>query len=167
MGNAAQRQASLPDHLAIETQGCGDRHQRERVGGAVANFQITVMFFEHRGRQLDGNHQFIDCQLIVSLRGVLGETMERRKRYLALSARPLHMHHGFERCQCHAHIRGMGRDTGITGTKNRVDTVRACTRRASAAGFTLVAGRAGVVEVVATGTLQQVATGAGHVPQLR
>ncbi|MNO72895.1 hypothetical protein D3C76_638510 [compost metagenome] len=76
------------------------------------------------------------------------------------------MHHSFERRQCNAHVRGMGGDAGIAGAENGMDTVQACTRWASAARFALVAGCAGVVEVIATGTLQQVAAGAGHVPQL-
>lgn len=111
------------------------------------------MVFEHRGWQLDACHELIECQVIVALGGVCGQAMEIREGYLPFTGRPLYVHHGFERSQCHAHVRGMGRDTGIAGTENGMDAVHACTRRASAARFTFVAGGAGVVEVVAAGTL--------------
>ena len=48
-----------------------------------------------------------------------------------------------------------------------MDAVQAAACWAAAAGFTFVARRTGVVEVVAARTLQQVAAGACHVAQLR
>ena len=48
-----------------------------------------------------------------------------------------------------------------------MDTVQTVARRAAAAGLALVARHRGVVEVIATGALQQVAAGTGHVAQLR
>jgi len=77
------------------------------------------------------------------------------------------MHPGIQRRQRHAHVRRMHGDAVFAGTENRVDAIAPVTRTATGARLALVAGRGGVVEVVATGALQQVAAGAGHVAQLR
>ena len=68
----AQRQAGVLNYIAIQAQGRSDRHQRKRVGGSISNFQVAVMLFEQRRRQLYSCYQLIGCQLVITLRIILG-----------------------------------------------------------------------------------------------
>ena len=79
------------------------------------------------------------------------------------TATSLYMHPRRKRRQGHAHVRWMGGHALFTGAEDRMDTVQTVARRAAAAGLALVARHRGVVEVIATGALQQVAAGTGHV----
>ena len=82
-------------------------------------------------------------------------------------AGPGDMDLGVERGERHAHVGRMRGDAGFARAEDGVHAVEPGDRGAAAAGLALVAGRRGVVEVIAAGALQQVAAGRGHVAQLR
>ena len=105
-------------------------------------------------------------QVRVALRRVSGQPMEIRKRDGALARRPRHMDLGVERGQRDAHVGRMRRDAGLARAEDRVHAVEAVDRRAAAARLAFVAGRRGVVEVIAARPLQEVAAGRRHVAQL-
>ncbi|MNP22953.1 hypothetical protein D3C76_1156440 [compost metagenome] len=118
-------------------------------------------------RQLDGGDQLIVGQLVIALRGVAGQAVEVGELDGPRPAPPQDMDHRLQSGQGHTHIGGMGGDTLIAGTENRVDPVQTVPGRATAAGPAFVARYARVIEVITAGALQQVAAGAGHVAQLR
>ncbi len=122
---------------------------------------------KRRGRQLDGSDQFIVCQVVVALRLIARQTVELGEGDLALAVAALDMHHSLQRCKGHAHIRRMSCHAGVARTEDRMAAVQAIARGAATARLTLVAGRAGVVEVITARALQQIAASAGHVSQLR
>ena len=76
-----------------------------------------------------------------------------------VARRPVDVHRRVERGQRHAHIGRMRRDARLAGAEDRVHAVEPPNGRAAAAGLALIAGRRGVVKVVAPGALQQVAAG--------
>ena len=55
----------------------------------------------------------------------------------------------------------------FAGAENGMHAIEAGNRGAAAARLALIAGRRGVVEVIAAGALQEIAAGRGHVAQLR
>ena len=81
---------------------------------------------------------------------------------------PVDLDDGLERRQRHAHVGRVGGDAVLAGAEDRVDAVDAADAPGSRVpGLALVAGRGGVVEVVAARALQQVAAVGRHVAQLR
>src|SRR5216683_2019748 len=74
---------------------------------------------------------------------------------------------GIERPHRDRHIRWMRRDAVLAGAQDRVNAVEAGKRRAAGARTTLVAGFCDVVEIIAAGSLEQIAAGRGLVAQLR
>ena len=106
-------------------------------------------------------------EIAVALRRVAGQAMEIRERDYALAGRPGHMNPGLEGGQRHAHVGGMHRDAGLAGAEDGMHAVDAGNRGAAAAGLAFVAGRRGVVEIIAARPLQQIAAGRRHIAQLR
>lgn len=84
-----------------------------------------------------------------------------------LAGTTAHMHPRLQRRQRHAQVGWMYRHAVFAGAENRMVAVQPAACGAAAARLALVAWRGGVVEILAAGTLQQVAAGAGHVAQLR
>ncbi|KPZ03471.1 sensory box/GGDEF domain/EAL domain-containing protein [Pseudomonas syringae pv. spinaceae] len=119
------------------------------------------------GRQLDGGDQLIGGQQVVTLWLIARQTMEVCELDSPLAGTPFDMHHGIQRSQRHAHVRRVRGNAIVTGAEDRVVAIQAITCGATGAGLALVARHAGVVEVIATGALQQVTARAGHVAQLR
>jgi hypothetical protein len=65
-----------------------------------------------------------------------------------------------------AHVRWVGGDAGVRGAENRMHPVESVDRIAAVVRLPLVASRRPVVEVVAPGTLQEIAADGGHVANL-
>ncbi len=103
----------------------------------------------------------------VAFRMVAGQAMEISEWDSALAVRAGDMHGCRERRERHAHVGRVGGDAVLAGAEDGVDAVHPADGRAAAAGFAFVAGRAGVVKVIAPGPLQQVAAGGRCVAQLR
>ena len=93
--------------------------------------------------------------------------MELCERDRPVAPFPGHTDHGFERRERHAHVRRVRGDALVARPENRVHAVEAVDGRTPGARLTLVAGRGGVVEVIAARALQEVAAVGGHVAELR
>ena len=163
MRNAAKRNAGSADRIAIHLQARGYRHQRECIGLPVADLDIAVVLRVTLHWQFDRDNDFVRRQRGVDVRRVAGKLMKFVERDAALPSRPANVHNGIERGQRHAHVGRMHGDAAFAGAEYRVDAVQASARRTARAGLALVAGGAGIVKVIASGALQQVAAGRGHV----
>jgi hypothetical protein len=75
----------------------------------------------------------------------------------------LDMHDGIQSHHGHGHIGWMGRDALVAAAQNRVNTVVSVNGGAACARLTFVTGVSGIVEVIAAGTLHQIAAGGRHV----
>lgn len=122
---------------------------------------------EARRWQLDGGDQFVDGQAVVALGRVCRQAMEVGEGDPPLASAAAHPYLSLQRRQRHAQVGWMYRHAVFAGAEDRMVAVQPAARGASAARLALVAWRVGVVEILAAGTLQQVAAGAGHVAQLR
>lgn len=122
---------------------------------------------EARRWQLDGGDQFVDGQAVVALGRVRRQAMEVGESDPPLASAAAHQYLSLQRRQRHAQVGWMYRHAVFAGAEDRMVAVQPAARGASAARLALVAWRAGVVEILAAGTLQQVAACAGHVAQLR
>ena len=69
--DAAERQTGLFDRIAFELQRGRDRYQRERIGEAIADFQIGVIRRKAPRRKLDRRDDLVRLQVRVALRRVL------------------------------------------------------------------------------------------------
>ncbi len=164
--DAAERQPRLFDRVAVELQRRRDRYQRERIGQAIADFQIGVILGKALRRKLHRGDDLVRMQIGVALRRVARQPMKVGKRDRALAGRTRDMNLGIERRKRHAHVGRMGRNAGLARAEDRVHAVEPVAGGAAAAGLALIARRRRVVEVVAARALQQIAAGRCHVAQL-
>jgi hypothetical protein len=167
VGDAAERHAHVDDHAVLNVQCCSDRDEREGIGEPVAQLQVAVMGCEVIALQPDGNDDLAVAHGVVALGVVAGQTVEIGEGNVAPAFRALDFDHGCEGGERHAHVRRVGGDAVFAGAEDGVDAVDAADRAAAGAGVALVAGRRGVVEIVAAGPLQEVSAGRGGVPELR
>ena len=167
MRHTAERQASLFDRVSFEFQRGRDRYQRERIGKAIADFQVGVICHKAARRKLDRYDDLVRLQVRVALRRVPWEPMEIRKRNRTRSRRSGDMDRGVEGGQRHTHVGGMRRNARLARAEDRVHTVEARDGGAAAAGLAFIAGRRDVVEVIAARALQKITAGRRHVAQLR
>ena len=86
--DAAKREARLPDLVAFEFERRRDRYQGERIGEAVADFQVRIVGIENPRRKLDTGDDLLWLQVGVALRGVAGQAVKIRKRDYARSRGP-------------------------------------------------------------------------------
>ena len=139
MRDAAQSQPRLFDPPAFELERRRDRHEREGIREAVADFEISVVRSKAPRRKFDRGHDLVVREVSVALRRVAGQPMEIGKRNCALPSRPCHMYLGFEGGERHTHVGGMRGDTSLAGAEDGVHAVEAVDGRAAAAGLALVA----------------------------
>src|SRR3984893_17903244 len=92
--------------------------------------------------------------------------MEVGKGNAALAPAPTYQYARLEHRERDAHVGGVDRDAVLARAEDCVHSIDAVDRRAAAAGFALIAWGCGVVEIKAARSLQQVASGRGHVAQL-
>ena len=166
VGDAAEREARLPDSAAFDFEPDRDRNERERIGQAVADLEIGIVPGKALGRQLDRGDDLVGTQIAVDLRRVAGQAVEVGEGDAALARRAGRQHARIKRGQRNAHVGRMRGDAMFAGAEDRVHAVDTADRRAAAARLALVAWRARVVEIEAARSLQQVAAGRGHVAQL-
>ena len=165
-GNAYVRDARVRGGV-IEPHRHRGGHQREGVGQAVAHLEVGVVAGEALGRQVDGGHEFAAAE-----RGVAPGFLARQAVILrhgddALAAWTRHPHLRVERRQRHAHVGWMRRDAVLARAQDRVDPVDAADGAAARARRALVAGRGGVVKVIAARPLVEVAAVGRGVAELR
>ena len=111
----------------------------------------------HRGDQRAGRQRGLH------LRGVAGQRVELGQR----DRRPLvPVHPGVQRGQGDGHVGRVRRDAVLGRAEDAELAVHALDRRAAGAGRALVAGLGDVLEVAATGALQQVAADGRGIAQL-
>src|SRR3954463_5553749 len=84
----------------------------------------------------------------------------------AFGTRAERPHLCFQRRESDAHIGRMRRDAAFAGAQNRVDAVVSVTCEAAASRKALVTETRGVIEIIATGALHQIAAAARHIAQL-
>ncbi|MNQ93682.1 hypothetical protein D3C85_1091620 [compost metagenome] len=152
-----------PGHLERR----GHRDQCKGIGRAIADLQVMTVLGETGSGQFNGRDQLIVGQLVVTFRSLAGQTVKIGKFDAARTATTLHMDHRLQRSQGHAHVRWMRGDTLRTGAKDGVDSIQTVPSRATAAGLTFIARHAGVIKIITTGALQQIAASACHIAQLR
>ena len=143
-----------------------DRHQRERVRGAVAHLAIDVRAAErlgqrHRRDQFAGRRASSRCAASAGQPVEVGDRNATR-----VAVRPRRLDRRVEHAHRHRHVARMGGDAGLAAADHGVLAAVAADRRAAAARDALVARLVGVVEVGAARALQQVARGRRHVAQL-
>src|SRR4030095_5637012 len=85
----------------------------------------------------------------------------------ALAGRPAYVHLGLERHESDGEVTGIDGDAVRAAAQDRVEPVLSLLRGAAAAGLATVARCRDVAEVEAARALQEVASDAGHVADLR
>ena len=163
---AAERQAGFSDPIALKFQCRGNRHQRERIGKAITDFQVSVVGPESLCWKLHRRDELVRLEVRVALGRVQRESMEVRKRNRAFARGPYHLDFGVQGGERNAHVGGMRRDASLARPEDCVHSVEAIYGRAAAARLALVTGRRGVVEIVAARPLQEITAGRSHIPQL-
>ena len=164
--DTAQRQARSFDAAVRELEPCCDRHQRKRVGQAVADFQVGVVAGKAGGRQLNRHDDLARIEIGIALRRVAWQAVKLIDRNRARPVRAGNMYLGLKQRQSDAHVGGMHRDTGVARAEDRVHAVVALERATAAARRTFVARQSDVVEVGTARALQEIAAGARHIAQL-
>ncbi|MNN24452.1 hypothetical protein D3C81_1378860 [compost metagenome] len=142
------------------------RHQGEGVGRAVANLLVEVSATKGR-RQRDGGDQLMGRQAGFDVGRGAGQSVQVGDGNDTGATVGFHrLDLGIEQAHGHGHVAGMSGDAGAADADDAQLPTHAVDGRATAAGLAFVAGLVGVVEIRATGALQQVAGGARHVAQL-
>src|SRR5258707_13433053 len=100
------------------------------------------------------------------MRCVAGKKMEITERDRTWALRSPNVNGCFQRRQGHAHVGWIRGDAMLARAEDGKRAIVAGDRRASAAGFALVARHRGVAEVHAARSLQQVSSRSGHVSDL-
>src|SRR5262245_18421500 len=95
--HAAERESRFFNSLSIRLTRGGHRHEGERVGVAVADFMISVIFAEAFRRQINRRDDFIRPQIRIGLRRVSRQSVEFAERYRAVAALPRDANGGFKR----------------------------------------------------------------------
>ena len=120
----------------------------------------------HRGK-IDGSDQFTRLQIGVNLRSGAGQPVKISHGDRPRPARSLNLNYGLQCCESDAHIAGVNGDALRTRAEDGMDAIESLESGATASWSTLIAfAIAGIVEVIATRALHQVAAHGGHVAQL-
>ncbi len=122
--------ASL-DHAVLDLEACGDRDDRERVGGALAKFQVARMRRERASlaRQSHRDDQITRFEHAVALGRIAGQTVKGLERNLAASAAAFDLDNRVERDQRHAEIGWMRGDAGVAPAEHGMEAVLAVRAR--------------------------------------
>jgi len=118
------------------------------------------------GRQAHRDDELTRFERVVLVRHRAGQTVKRLHRDLAPAMPAFDLRDRVESRQRHAEIGRVGRDTVVAPAEHRVKTVVATAGIAARSGRTFVAGAGRVVEIAATGPLQQIAAEGGRIAQL-
>ena len=144
-----------------------DAGQTTCVRGTVADLAIDLTTGRRR-RQDHGGDQFAGLQAGFDFRRLTGQPVKHQHGECSrLPGRHQGLDVGTKRRQRHRHVRGVGGNAVVGRAKDRRIAVQPLQRTAPGSGRAFVAGFAGVVEIGAAGSLQQVAAHAGLVAQLR
>ena len=168
-GNAAEREARIRDPIALDAQRGRGRHDRKRVGGAFANFQVTGMGGEtgRLGRQAHRDDHLAGLQHALAFRRVARQAVKLFERDFPPPRSAFDLDDGVERDQRYAEIGRVGRDAALAPPQYGVKPVVAAAGVAARTGIALIAGAGDVVEVSAARPLQEIAADRGGVAKLR
>ncbi len=114
----------------------------------------------------DAGDDLAALQRVVLFGSVAGQAVEIGKFDLPFTTRSGHLDDGVECGKGHAHVGRMGGDAGFARAQDCVDAVEAADGGTAAAGLALVARRRRVIEIVATGPLEQIAACGRRIAQL-
>src|SRR6516162_8242089 len=152
--------ARVPQHGLSCTQEIFARGRRSvelRLGLTVAP-RLVRDAAERQTRLLD--------RVALDLRRIAGQAMEFGKRNAALAVFAGCQHARLEGGERDAHVRGMRGDAVLARPQDRVHPIDPFDRRTAAARLALIAWRGRIVEIEAARSLQEIAPGGCHVPQL-
>lgn len=142
------------------------RDQREGIGGAVAHLVVDVRA-THRLGQRHRRDQLTRLQHGLYVRRLTWQPVEVGDRNAPHRAvRPYRFHRRIERAHRHGHVARMGGDACLAHAHDRMLAAESTDCRAAATGLAFVARLVGVVEIGATGALEQIARGRRLVAQL-
>lgn len=131
VGHTTERESGLLDCLPVHPQGGRYGHQREDVGGAVANLEVSIVVGETLGRQVDGCDDLVGPLVRVEVRRVAREAVKVAEGDRPGAARSGAVHHRCQRRERHAHVRRMDDDAVLAGAQDRVITIESGDRWAA------------------------------------
>ncbi len=117
-------------------------------------------------RQAHRDDHLTGLQHVLALRCVIRQAVKRFERDLPPPRSAFDLDDSVERDQRHAEIRRVCRDAALTPPQYGVKPVFAAASIAARAGIALITGSCAIVEVSATGPLQQIAANGGGVAKL-